>query len=100
MPRKFRDLSDIEEAEIQRQIALDPDDTEATDEQLAQARPFADAFPALSAAIRKARGPARTKTAVSIRLDIDLVERLRASGPGWQRRVNDALREWIGKSAA
>lgn len=49
-------LTDEEEAEIQRQIAADPDDAEATDEQLAQAKPFAEAFPALAASIRRARG--------------------------------------------
>ncbi len=35
-----------------------------------------------------------------LRLDIDLVRKLRASGPGWQSRVNEALREWIDKSVA
>ena len=35
-------LTDAEEAEIQRQIAEDPDDAEATDEQLAQARELLD----------------------------------------------------------
>ena len=99
MPKRFRDLSDAEEAEIQRQIASDPDDGEATAEQLAQARPFTETFPQLAASIRKTRGPARTKAPVSIRLDLDLVEELRASGPGWQGRVNNALREWLRKSA-
>jgi uncharacterized protein (DUF4415 family) len=56
-------------------------------------------YAALQEEIRK-RGPARTKEAISIRLDIDLVQKLRASGPGWQSRVNEALREWLEKSAA
>lgn len=33
------------EAEIQRRIASDPDAPEATDEQLAQAKPFKEVFP-------------------------------------------------------
>lgn len=78
------------------EVSADPDSTE---EELAQARPFAEVFPELADAIRK-RGPARTKTAVSIRLDDDLVAELRATGPGWQGRVNDALREWVKKPAA
>ena len=45
-------------------------------------------------------GHTRTKEAVSIRLDQDLVAKLRASGPGWQSRVNEALRHWIDKGAA
>jgi uncharacterized protein (DUF4415 family) len=37
---------------------------------------------------------------ISIRLDIDLVEKLHASGPGWQSRVNQALRDWLERTAA
>ena len=33
------------------------------------------------------------KQAVNIRLDADLVAHYRASGPGWQSRINDALRK-------
>ncbi|RYI99575.1 MAG: hypothetical protein EON47_16370 [Acetobacteraceae bacterium] len=36
----------------------------------------------------------RPKVAVSIRLDADLVDQLRASGRGWQTRVNAILRAW------
>ncbi len=32
------------------------------------------------------------KQLISLRLDQDLLQRLRALGPGWQTRVNDALR--------
>jgi uncharacterized protein (DUF4415 family) len=35
------------------------------------------------------------KRQVTLRLDRDVVERLRASGPGWQTRVNAALRSWL-----
>lgn len=46
---------------------------------------------------RRARGlqKAETKQAVSIRLDADVVARLRATGKGWQSRVNDILRREI-----
>lgn len=33
------------------------------------------------------------KRQVTLRLDGDLVEAMRASGPGWQTRANDALRK-------
>ncbi len=39
------------------------------------------------------RGP--TKMPVTIRLDIDLVDELKASGQGWQTRLNNAVREWV-----
>jgi hypothetical protein len=46
-------LTDEEEAEIQRQIANDPDAPEATDEQLAHPMTFAEAHPELAEALRK-----------------------------------------------
>lgn len=57
-------------------------------------------LPDVIAALRRRPGPIRTKTAISIRLDRDLVERLRSTGPGWQSRINEALREWLDKNAA
>ena len=42
-----------DEARVQRLIASDPDAPEATDAQLAQARPFGEVFPALAEAMRK-----------------------------------------------
>jgi uncharacterized protein (DUF4415 family) len=43
------------------------------------------------------RGPQKTPTKqlVSIRLSKDVVESFRASGDGWQTRINHALKEWI-----
>jgi uncharacterized protein (DUF4415 family) len=32
---------------------------------------------------------------VTIRIDIDLLDELKASGPGWQTRVNNAVRDWV-----
>ncbi|WP_292506536.1 BrnA antitoxin family protein [Methylobacterium sp.] len=45
--------------------------------------------------IRRGRGRPRVaspKKQVTLRLDADVIERFRASGPGWQVRVNDILR--------
>ncbi|MGE8450968.1 MAG: BrnA antitoxin family protein [Pseudomonadales bacterium] len=36
-----------------------------------------------------------TKLPVTIRLSPDVVEPFRASGKGWQTRMNEALREWL-----
>ncbi len=38
---------------------------------------------------------ARPKRQVTMRLDADLLDGLRATGPGWQGRVNAALRDWL-----
>ena len=49
------------------------------------------------ATLRRARGPNKrpAKVQVAIRLDPEVVGALRASGPGWQTRVNTALKEWL-----
>jgi uncharacterized protein (DUF4415 family) len=49
------------------------------------------------AAVRRTRGPNKkpAKEQVAIRLDPEVVGALRASGPGWQTRVNAALKEWL-----
>lgn len=90
----------LTEDQIQRMIASDPDAPEATDEQLAQAKPFSEAFPALADAMRKNVGGRpksdNPKVAVSLRLDQEIVARFKASGPGWQTRINDALRDAAG----
>lgn len=43
------------------------------------------------------------KVPISIRLSADVAEGLRATGRGWQRRADDALRSWLrrnGRAAA
>jgi uncharacterized protein (DUF4415 family) len=44
---------------------------------------------------RGERGPQKTPTKqqVTLRLDRDVVERFRATGEGWQSRINEALRK-------
>lgn len=46
--------------------------------------------------LRRGRPPAAVvKQPVKLRLDPDLLAALRASGPGWQTRVNDLLRRAV-----
>jgi uncharacterized protein (DUF4415 family) len=40
------------------------------------------------------------KSATSIRIDKDVLAAFRATGPGWQTRMNDALRAWIEDTSA
>jgi uncharacterized protein (DUF4415 family) len=74
------------------------DSPEATDEELAQAKPFADVFPDLAESIRRGRGPqkAPTKKLVSLRLSPDVLDRFKAGGPGWQSRIDEVLRKAVG----
>ena len=50
--------------------------------------------------VRRGRGRpplAAPKQAVTVRLEPELLARLRASGPGWQTRLNEAVREYLAK---
>ena len=89
--------TDEEEAEIQRQIAEDPDAPEWTEEDWARARPAIEVHPELVEWSRRSRGKqkAPTKELISIRLDPDITAYFRDSGPGWQTRLNDTLRRAV-----
>jgi len=73
---------------------IDPDDApELTDAFFEQADEYRGGV-----LVRKGGRPklANPKRPVHIRLDPDLLDRLRASGPGWQSRVNAMLRKAVG----
>jgi uncharacterized protein (DUF4415 family) len=49
------------------------------------------------AAVQRGRPKASvTKSSVTLRLDPDVVDRFKAAGPGWQSRMNAALRKAAG----
>jgi uncharacterized protein (DUF4415 family) len=99
--RRPRTISDEEETRIQRGIAADPDNPEWTAVDFKRARPFAEIFPDLAAS-RRVRGAQRkpTKVAVSLRLTREVVERFKAGGPGWQSRMDEALKKAAGLAGA
>jgi len=39
--------------------------------------------------------PTNQKEEVSIYFDADILAAFRATGEGWQQRINDALRDWL-----
>ena len=87
--------SDEEEQRIQKGIEDDPENPEWTAEEFAKARPFREVFPDLAASIDRVRGRPHSenpKQQVSIRLDRDVVEKFKATGKGWQARVNAVLK--------
>jgi uncharacterized protein (DUF4415 family) len=67
---------------------------ELTADEIAKAKPFAEALPELAASIRRGRGPnkAPTKKLVSLRLSGQVIEAYKAKGPGWQSRIDADLR--------
>jgi len=47
--------------------------------------------------VRRGRRPSESpKKAISLRVDADVLERFKAEGPGWQGRMNAALRKAAG----
>ena len=91
-----------ENAQINAGIAADPDARELDAEWFKNARPAREVEPPeffeAWAKLRRARGrpPLETpKIATAIRFDADVLAGLRATGKGWQTRVNDAMRQWL-----
>ena len=78
--RVFNLPSDEEDARIRAGIAADPDTHEVSDAELAL--------------MRRPGRPlgSGTKTQITLRLDTDIVEKFKASGDGWQTRINEVLR--------
>ncbi|MCG1018568.1 MULTISPECIES: BrnA antitoxin family protein [Burkholderiaceae] len=90
-----------EDAAINTGIAADPETREWTDEDFAQAKPASEVLPSKVYAALVAKRPRgrpkaeETKVFTAIRLDADLVEAFKATGKGWQTRVNAALRQYL-----
>lgn len=75
-----------EDAQITAAAMSDPDAQPLTDEEWALVLPT----------VRRGRPPSEVKrTMVSMRLDPDLVAHLRASGKGWQTKLNAAVRTLV-----
>jgi uncharacterized protein (DUF4415 family) len=81
---------------------IDDENPEWTEEDFAEAKPAAEVLPpALYDALVKRRpgqrGPGKkpAKVAVTLSLDPDVIDAFKAKGPGWQTRINHALRKAI-----
>ena len=63
-------------------------------------RPMIEVFPEIVEAFERSRGQrgaqkSVTKDRIGLRLDHSIVEHFRATGPGWQSRINDILAEYV-----
>ena len=91
-----------ETAAINAGIAADSDARELDSEWHKGAKPASEAFAPVTyaalVAMKRPRGRPKadeTKVFTAIRLDADLLDTFKATGKGWQTRVNAALRQFI-----
>ena len=87
MNKKLIRPTDAEDAIITVAAMNDADAIPFTDREWEQVKP------------QLHRGPGRpvgsgTKAQVTLRLDLEVIETLKATGPGWQTRANEVLRTW------
>ena len=78
---------------------IDEENPAWTARETAEARPFSEVFPAQFATWKR-RGRPRVETPkvhIGFRLAADVVEGVRASGPGYNARVEKVLRDAIAK---
>lgn len=68
-----------------------------TEEMARRLRPARETHPEIVEAYVRRRGPQKTPTKerIGLRLDRDVLDAYRATGPGWQSRVNDDLRRAV-----
>jgi uncharacterized protein (DUF4415 family) len=79
-----------EDAAIHAAAISGPDAVPFTDAEWEQAKPL----------VRRGRPlGSGTKIQVTLRLDVEVVEKFRATGDGWQTRINDALKSWVKRHA-
>jgi uncharacterized protein (DUF4415 family) len=73
----------------------DSDNPELTDADFARAKPFAGVFPAQHVAWKKRGRPAveKPKVHINFRLAVEVVEGIRATGRGYNARVEPLLRK-------
>ena len=75
---------------------------ELTSEDMDRFRPAVEVLPEALVAVLPKRKPGQrgaqkkpTKEPVTIRYSRDVLEYSRATGPGWQSRIDAALKEWV-----
>ena len=85
---------------------IDDENPEWTEDDFKRARPASEVLPPELYARLTARRPgqrgaqkAPTKVAVTLRLDPDVVAAFKADGPGWQTRINQALKKVVARKA-
>ena len=82
---------------------IDDDNPKWTEDDFKRAFPFSALPEPLQSTLLGAKGRGKqqspTKISTTVRFDSDVLEAFRASGRGWQTRMNEALKEWLKEHA-
>ena len=97
--RKIRMLSPEEDAEINRQIAEDPDTFELDEEWFRQAKPSAEIIPHMLEKYHQEQEDLKSgrKERLRILLDKEVLDYFRGIGGDWHSRINQTLRQVMEK---
>jgi len=81
--------------------AIDAANPEWTAEDFKRAKPASALPPGILAAFPQTRGAQKApkKVPVSIRLSPEVIAHYKASGPGWQSRIDEDLKKLVGAAA-
>lgn len=73
-----------------------PDDLSDIDDEAPDlsTSPWPEKFASTPVRIGRPKSPT-TKVSTTIRLDQEVIDAFRAEGPGWQSRINAALKDWL-----
>ena len=96
--------TDEEDVRIREGIANDPDARELTEEDFAQMRPASEMYPELVEQYLTSKGRGKqvapTKVKTTVRFSPEVLEYFKSTGDGWQTRMDEVLREYVGSKAA
>ncbi|WP_439683944.1 Phage protein [Cupriavidus oxalaticus] len=102
--RKIHIPTEAEDEALTRAALSDPDNPPLTSAELARMRPAREVLPnlvgekAAKAMLRPRGRPSlpieQRKVTLNMRADRDVVEAFKATGEGWQTRINDVLRAY------
>ena len=75
---------------------IDKENPEWTKKMLTEARPASEIVPEIVETQRRGRPPkSDKKRQLTLRLSPEVIEYFKSSGPGWQTRMDEALKEYV-----
>lgn len=85
---------------MSKETKADRDNPEWTAADFARALPASELPEEIAAFFPKTRGAQKApkKVAVSIRLSADVINYFKATGPGWQNRIDETLKKAVGQT--